>query len=264
MINLGLRIAERSNADFFINSFWAFGQTRNNNLFRCLQSFFEEKEIESAFNRYAVGTSLFNKWENACIFWKISKEGKYLAYKLIQYLPNGHRDPKISILQHSLVDSNSGEQRYCLFGLHLLNNPANQKKTICIVESEKTAIIASMAYPEGLWLATGSSRYLNKMNVDDIPDTMRDTIILFPDPDLEGDTDQETGIPDDWNVRKQWFKSLKGAKVSGFMKQYVETNRNELSKELGDKYKEFDIADYILRTKSEGGILAKFDDIIKE
>jgi hypothetical protein len=42
----------------------------------------------------------------------------------------------------------------CLFGEHLLKDT---ETPVAIVESEKTAIIASCYYPEFIWLACGGS-----------------------------------------------------------------------------------------------------------
>ena len=268
LINLGLKMSERGDMDYYISRYWATGLTCDNNLFNYLSRYFDKDQIEKIFNLYKVQTSVFDKWKNACIFWRINRDGRKLAYKLIQFRIDderaGHRDPKVSILQHSLVDNESGK-RYCLFGLHLLNNPDNQNKPICIVESEKTAIIASIVYPDGLWLSTGSSRYLNKMNISDIPEEMKNNIILFPDPDLEGNINEETGKPDDWYERKRWFDKLEGATISGFMKKYVEDYKTELIQEFGaEHYKEMDLADYIVRTKNKKQEVATFEEIIKE
>src|SRR5690606_32102403 len=46
----------------------------------------------------------------------------------------------------------------CLFGEHLLD-PAKQK-IVCVVESEKTAAIASFHYPQFDWVACGSNNGL--------------------------------------------------------------------------------------------------------
>jgi len=266
VINLGQDSSSRDSLDYYISRFWVCGKNCENNLFIFLKTIFQEQDIENVFNRYFVQTSLFDKWENGCIFWRITTDGKKLAYKLIQFHKDGpregHRNQEIHILQHSLID-NKHEQRYCLFGLHLLNDPKNGDKKICIVESEKTALIASIVYPQGLWLATGSCRYLNKMNINDIPDERMKDVILFPDPDLEGDVD-ESGKPDDWNARKNWYDCLRESNISGFMKKYVEDNKRALIQEHGeDKYYETDLADYIIRTIRNRKELASFEEIIK-
>ena len=50
----------------------------------------------------------------------------------------------------------------CFFGEHLL---LNNKKPVAVVESEKTAVIASICFPEFVWLAVGSKQNLNRKEV---------------------------------------------------------------------------------------------------
>lgn len=65
----------------------------------------------------------------------------------------------------------------CLFGLHNLCD-YKEGDTICVVESEKTAIIMSILNPAYLWLATGSKanfkeellRPLKNFNIIAYPD----------------------------------------------------------------------------------------------
>ena len=63
----------------------------------------------------------------------------------------------------------------CLFGEHLLRDTA---KMVAIVESEKTAIIASVYLPKFIWLACGGSEGLN-------PDKCKclkgRKVVLYPD-----------------------------------------------------------------------------------
>ena len=49
----------------------------------------------------------------------------------------------------------------CLFGLHIIYD-ITKDNIICIVESEKTAIIMSIVLPNFLWLATGSKTGFKK------------------------------------------------------------------------------------------------------
>ena len=65
----------------------------------------------------------------------------------------------------------------CLFGLHLIKEQT-QKKTICLVESEKTAIIMSIILPNYHWMATGSKSNLKQELLLPIKDFK---IILYPD-----------------------------------------------------------------------------------
>lgn len=65
----------------------------------------------------------------------------------------------------------------CLFGLHQLTNNLKDK-AIGIVESEKTAIIASVYMPNLIWMATGGAQNLNARLLKPLTDRK---VILFPD-----------------------------------------------------------------------------------
>lgn len=67
------------------------------------------------------------------------------------------------------------ELKQCLFGEHLLRDKA---KPIAIVESEKTAIIASVYLPQFIWLAVGS---LTNLNAEKCSVLKGRTVTLFPD-----------------------------------------------------------------------------------
>ena len=74
----------------------------------------------------------------------------------------------------------------CLFGLHLLNRyKMVQRQQVCIVESEKTALIMATAYGNNhsqVWMACGGLENLNREKLKSIIDQKRD-IILYPDRD---------------------------------------------------------------------------------
>jgi hypothetical protein len=65
----------------------------------------------------------------------------------------------------------------CLFGLHNVNK-IKKGDTICIVESEKTAIIMSVVLPNYLWLATGSKTAFKEKMLEPIKNYK---IIAYPD-----------------------------------------------------------------------------------
>jgi len=63
----------------------------------------------------------------------------------------------------------------CLFGEHLLTD---QQRPVAIVESEKTAIVASGFIPEYVWLATAGKHNLNK---DKLRSLQGHKVVLYPD-----------------------------------------------------------------------------------
>ena len=59
----------------------------------------------------------------------------------------------------------------CLFGLHIIYD-ITKDNIICIVESEKTAIIMSIVLPNFLWLATGSKTGFKKEMLQPVKNTI--------------------------------------------------------------------------------------------
>jgi hypothetical protein len=126
---------------------------------------------------------------------------------------------------HSVLKLPSDQIKKCLFGEHLIDS--DKTKPIGIVESEKTAIIASIAFPSLIWLATGGIGNLTKDKLKPLSDRK---VILFPD----------------LNAYDTWKDKLK--KNGGFsnvsISKYLEENAT--AEELKAKY---DLADFILMHK---------------
>lgn len=130
-----------------------------NSLESCFHVFMHNKLgiKENHFQRWNVGTDSTGK--TAFVMQTIA--GKYLNIKYMQYYVsadgnNCKRDKKINF---SLVapDKNKAQYKTCLYGEHLLRGG---NTIICLVESEKTAFIASYFYPQFDWLATGGANGL--------------------------------------------------------------------------------------------------------
>lgn len=96
------------------------------------------------------------------IFPQIDTAGNCRTAKVMQYNPlTGHRlkDTKGSFnwihriyIKQNILPPNF-HLRQCLFGEHLLKQRPD--RAAVIVESEKTALICSLVYPQYLWLASG-------------------------------------------------------------------------------------------------------------
>lgn len=123
---------------------------------------------------WGVGTN--DKGQTAFVYF--NNEMMPINIKSMTYLESGKRDKKINAL--SLFSKVEGEKyKLCLFGEHLLSG-----KPVCIVESEKTAIIASFFYPDYDWLATGGASGANKADYvgNNLNDGRQVLILLDADP----------------------------------------------------------------------------------
>lgn len=114
----------------------------------------------------------------------------------------------------------------CLFGAHLLKGNV---KPVGIVESEKTALIASLYFPECTWLASGGK---NGLNIEKMAVLKGRKVILFPD--LDGF--------ELWTQRAQELSPLLDVKVSDLL------DRKASEEERKGK---LDIADYLLKFSLE-------------
>lgn len=131
---------------------------------------------------YCVGSA--QRWKGSTTFWYIDKRGLIRSGKVILYdATTGKRVkkpyPHITWVHSELLKKkliNEFELSQCLYGEHLLIN--EPRKPIGIVESEKTAIIASAYLPELTWMATGSLSGLNAQRLSAIA---QNPIVLYPD-----------------------------------------------------------------------------------
>lgn len=144
-------------------------------------------EVERIRELYQVGTSAW--WPGSTVFWQIDINGNVRTGKIIQYrvelddsCASGNNCKRVKtnkpivkwVHRHPRVNYPMGKQ--CFFGEHLLPNFPDKK--IGILESEKSALIASLYHPEYLWLACGGAANLNKEKL--LALRSRD-VHLFPD-----------------------------------------------------------------------------------
>ncbi|UAY51287.1 DUF6965 family protein [Ferruginibacter albus] len=196
-----------------------------NNFVNFLCKTFGEETTSLLISKYFIGTSNF--WNGACIFWQVDFHGKIRTGKIMLYnSDNGKRvkTPKSYIMWvHKLLGVESFELEQCLFGEHLLRE--NLTSPVAIVESEKTAIISSLYFPEFIWLATGS---INTLSFPKVNVLKGRKVLLFPDINAYGI----------WNEKAE--------KLSEFINISVSNLLETKSKEL-DNINGLDIADFLLR-----------------
>ena len=124
-------------------------------------------KAKAALRSYRVGTyppsEKRTALAGAMVYWHIGTDGLHRSGKVMAYDTDGHRRKDVNTdWVHRIVYGNTMEDLGCaqvLFGTNLLKERPNAP--VCVVESEKTAIIASCFYPDRVWLATGGSHNLN-------------------------------------------------------------------------------------------------------
>ncbi len=216
----------------------------NNNFFLYLEQLFSKQEALELTKRYNVGTS--KHWEGATIFWQKDLQQRVRTGKVMLYnKQTGKRIKKpynhINWI-HSLLQKKQALQNYklkqCLFGEHLLKEYPKDK-LVAIVESEKTAILMSLFYPDYLWLACGSLSNINKGLLTPLQ-TYK--VILYPD----------LGAFDRWQAKS---KELSKVKFKITISTLLESKAT-----AQDRAKGLDIADFFLKTDCKTGFALTEDN----
>ena len=144
---------------------------------------FRADEVNRAFQLYRVGaTREFGSVPGmmGAAFPYIDCSGRCVDVKLMAYDTNGHRRKNGYSANWHLAKAKLNDRRapWPLFGEHLLN--LKPSAPVAVVESEKTALIASIALPGYVWVATGSKQNLNAERCRALKGR---AVYLFPDVD---------------------------------------------------------------------------------
>jgi hypothetical protein len=195
-----------------------------NHFIKFLIDLFGIKVARDLISRYFIATS--THWNGATMFWQIDIAGKVRTGKIMLYSPTTGKRVKEPFNHinwvHKALKMSEFELRQCLFGEHLLQD---KTKPVAIVESEKTAIIASVYLPQFVWVAVGS---LTNLNADKCKVLTGRTVILFPD--LNGF--------EKWNIKAKELSHLASFNVSDLL----ERKATEAERKQG-----FDLADYLIK-----------------
>lgn len=200
----------------------SFVSRESNPLFKLLANKVGLERVERAMDAYRVGVD--NSNSNWMIFWQFDQDNRIRSGKMIRYDTNGHRSKehqstwyhKKHIVGKPVFPDFNLKQ--CLFGEHLIGIV---KKPIAIVESEKTAVIASLFLDGYLWLACGGK---SQLTAEKLAILKNRDVTLFPD----------LGGYEEWRIKAKEFVF----KVS----DHIERIATDADKEKG-----LDLADYLLR-----------------
>lgn len=195
----------------------------------------ESPTIERLMQDYALGATK----DGSIIYWQIDTKGKVRTGKVMKYDPNtGHRVKDgggINWIHAMMKKQGLLPDDYhlvqCLFGEHLLK--IYPTKVVALVESEKSALIASGVYPDYVWLATGGK---SQLSIDKLKVLQGRTVVMFPDVD---------GF-EYWSNKAKEVEAI-GCKV--VVSDLVEKNATD-----EDRANKIDIADWLIRCLSESTV----------
>lgn len=200
------------------------------NLVKYLDTLFDPVIVEDLVVEYGLGCTR----QGETIFYQIDGKGRYRAGKIIQYNPEtGHRVKGTEYpvrwahteFKRRGFIKEEWQMTQCLFGAHLLDKYPD--KVVCLVESEKTAVICSGFAPDCVWVATGG-----KTQMGDKLDVLQGRqIVVYPDVDAF----------DEWTdaIAKRPY-------LSAVVSSYLEDNCTD-----EERAAQVDIADLLIRWKRE-------------
>jgi hypothetical protein len=193
---------------------------RNTDLIKFLEYKYGEAETNKVISKYQLGAV-----KNDVVFWQIDTSNRVRTGKIMKYNPTtGKRlkgaPPTNIIWAHKHFYKEGFIYVQCLFGENLIYG---NNHTIAVVESEKTAIISSLFYPDKIWVATGGIS-----NFKLIEALKGRNVILYPD----------SGCYEIWRDKAYLFRNEMNISISTIL----EHNANELERQSG-----YDLADYLLQ-----------------
>ena len=149
----------------------------------------QKRNLRNMIELYFVGTSLNGYTQGWTIWPQVDMNLKIRDMKFMAYKPDGHRDKTknpnwmSSLLAKSgQFDRDTQEVRRCPFGLHLAK--IFPKAEVCLVESEKTAVICSAFSDPNIkiWMAVGGLQSFKAHMLEPLIKAER-YIVLYPDVD---------------------------------------------------------------------------------
>lgn len=188
----------------------------------------KEKELQEVLKDYKIGS-----WHFSTVFWYADIGGRIRTGKVMSYKEDGHRDHERQPwlihgkLKQSGLLPEDWELRRCLFGEHLLRKYPGH--TVALVESEKTALIASVLLRSQpvVWLAAGGLQYLS---IDSCRALKGRKVVVYPD----------LRAFDEWKALLRGIAPHVGFTFS--VSDLLEKKATEEEREKG-----LDIADYLLK-----------------
>jgi len=221
--------------ELFKKSFAAY---EVNNFVKFLNTLFDQQTVSALIAKYFISTS--GHWPGATVFWQIDISGKIRTGKVMLY--NSETGKRVKepfnyfTWAHKVLNLEDFNLKQCLFGEHLLK--IEPLKPVAIVESEKTAILASVYLPQFIWLAVGG---LSNLSADRCKVLQGRSVMLYPD----------------LNAYDKWL--AKGNELGFKVSDILEKNATDDQIKAG-----LNIADFLIKTKPKGNIVYRIDTYKKE
>ncbi len=226
----------------------SLNQYDRNNLYLFLHRCFGRSIADHISARYLLGTSKYIT--GSSVFWYIDTGGKITDGKIMfydnpitgkRYKGEDLGKPAVNWV-HSVMRIRDFKRKPCFFGEHLLTiEPA---RPVIIVESEKTAIIASVFFHDRIVLATGGQQSLN--------DRLYWELLKGRQVQLIPDTSHDDKAFKEWKSKADQLNTR--FRINIQVSDFLNTRASESEKLNG-----FDLADFLTKNRAEQTGLILFD-----
>ena len=200
-----------------------------------LRTIFPEETVTSLIVRYNLGVTR----SRDVIYFQVDVKGDIRTGKIMKYNPTTGKRVKDagtpfkinwvhSVMKYAGQLPEDWELTQCLFGEHLLSAIDEKQKTVALVESEKTAIIASGIMPKYIWLATGGKSQLKPGKLSVLKGRQ---VIAFPD-------------VDGYHEWKEKLSKIEGLTIT--VSDVLEKNATDK-----ERLNHIDIADWLIKWRQE-------------
>lgn len=219
-----------------------------NKFIQYLSRIFPSEVVSNLIAKYFIGTSKhrFTNTEHhgyksepgAVVFWQIDIHGKIRSGKIMLYNPETGKRIKQpfphTTWAHKFIKQPDFNLKQCFFGEHLLKG---NTLPVAIVESEKTAIVASAYLPQFIWIAAGAK---NGLQADKCKVLLGRNVTLWPDcKAFTNWEEQSKSIPAD------------SVKVSRLIEDRATPEQKEQGYDLADYLTMIDFRTFIQPSNSE-------------
>ena len=199
-----------------------------NGLMRYLAKFFPQEDLEKVTKMYHLGSTR----RGEIIYPQIDRGGLCRTGKVMAYGADGHRIKRSECdavdWLHARLMRQQGKAasdyhlRQCLFGEHLL--PKRPDTIVCVVEGEKSAVIASLVFPQYVWVATGGKYGLSPRMCKSLAG--RD-VLVYADADAVGE----------WGEKIQSLTFCRSIHLSDWAKDEPQGSKRDISDLIMDERK---------------------------
>ncbi|TDK49899.1 DUF6371 domain-containing protein [Algoriphagus formosus] len=217
----------------------SLGGQYQNNFLAFLKNRYGAENCKELIKKYFIGSSKHWNKIGATVFWQVDFFGNVRSGKIMAYNPETGKRIKKPFNHitwvHKLLGLDEFNLSQCYFGEHLLS--IYRKKPVAIVESEKTAVISSLYFPQFVWIASGS---LSNISVDKSEVLVGRNVVMFPDASIEGRAFEI------WNKKcEELAEIVQSIEVSRILESHCSIEEKQQGLDLADFLIKFELKDFL-------------------